>query len=235
MHKRANQSLHKINEYYGRRSIIAVHIATAPSTPVEGVLSSANSLLKSMEEILSWDWQGAEIVIEHCDTAVNGRNYEKGFLPLKDEIKTLLKIRKIFDVGITINWARSAIEGRSVDTPLEHLKLLSINKLLSGLMFSGVSKNDRKYGSWKDNHMPFSQPSICVNNDFFEKNSLLTQKNITSTLGEIDVNNLDYLGIKILAMPIDKSSIKTRVGYNKTAISTIEESLKSLNRGYTHK
>jgi len=110
MHKRANQVLHKMNAYYGRQSAIAVQIATAPSTPVKYVSSSTDSLLKSMEEILSWDWEGAKIVIEHCDTAVDNIPFEKGFLTIEDEIKTLIELQDMHNVGITINWARSAKE-----------------------------------------------------------------------------------------------------------------------------
>ena len=69
MYKRANNSIHKINDLHGRKSIIAVQIATAPSVPVKGVSSSKSSLLRSMEEILSLDWQGARVVIEHADAA----------------------------------------------------------------------------------------------------------------------------------------------------------------------
>ena len=38
-----------------------------------------------MEEILSLDWQGAKVVIEHYDSAMPGLPFEKGFLTFEDE------------------------------------------------------------------------------------------------------------------------------------------------------
>jgi len=222
MHKKANQALHKMNEYYERQSVIAVQIATAPSTPVEYVSSSADSLLKSMEEILSWDWEGAKIVIEHCDAAVGNTPFEKGFLTIEDEVKTLIELKDLHDVGMTINWARSAIEGRNTSKPIEHIKMALKNNILSGLMFSGVSDNDIQYGSWKDTHMPFSKNE---NVQFFEENSLLTQEEISNTLNIVDLDSVDYLGVKLLSMPIDSSTIDRRVGLNSDAVSILNKIL----------
>ena len=223
MHKLANQMLHKMNDRYGGRSVISVQIATAPSVPVAGAASSKGSLLRSMDEILSWDWGGAKVVIEHCDTAVKEQSFEKGFLPLEDEVEVLSEVSRDYNVGATINWARSAIEGRSVGKPIEHAIMLSRNSLLSGLMFSGVSECDKKYGAWKDTHMPFAQPFNEVEN--FEKESLLTEKNIVGVLDAIDCSELDYLGIKLLSMPIDSQSIEKRVGVNKDAIFILNEKI----------
>jgi len=227
MHKRANQMLHEMNDRYGCKSVIAVQIATAPSVPVAGVSSSMKSLFLSMDDILSWDWGGAKVVIEHCDTAVINQPFEKGFLPLEDEIEVLRKVSREFDsanVGVTVNWARSTIEGKSMDKPVEHIVTASKNDLLSGIMFSGVSEIDENYGSWKDTHMPFAQSSS--NNKYFESNSLLTEKNIAAAVNEADLNNIDYLGVKILAMPIDSTSIERRVGLNKDAIDTLDSVLR---------
>jgi hypothetical protein len=223
MHKRANQVLHKMNECYGRQSVIAVQIATAPSTPVEFVSSSTDSLLKSMEEILSWDWEGAKIVIEHCDTSIIAQPFEKGFFTLDDEIKALSKLSTSNNLGITINWARSAIEGRSSNKPIEHLKLVLKHNMLSGLIFSGVSDKDERYGPWRDTHMPFAR-SFDV--EFYEESSLLTLDNVTRSLNCVEVERLDYLGIKLLSMPIDSSSIDRRVGINRDAISILNQILK---------
>jgi hypothetical protein len=222
MHKKANQVLHKMNECYGRQSVIAVQIATAPSTPVEYVSSSTDSLLKSMEEILSWDWEGAKIVIEHCDAAVGNTPFEKGFLTIEDEVKTLIELKDLHDVGMTINWARSAIEGRNTSKPIEHIKMALKNDILSGLMFSGVSDNDDQYGNWKDTHMPFAQ---SFNVKFYEENSFLTYENIINTLKSLNVNDLDYLGIKLLSMPIESATIERRIGINYDAVSILNLSI----------
>ncbi len=226
MHKRANQVLHKMNECYGRQSVIAVQITTAPSTPVGGVSSSMDSFLRSMDEILGWDWCGTKIVIEHCDASIIDQPFEKGFFTLEKEIEALSVLSSANTLGVTINWARSAIEGRSPSKPVEHLKLASKYNLLSGLIFSSVSDFDERYGSWADTHMPFAQ-SYDVQH--YEENSLLTRENVMNTLKTIDVDNLDYLGIKLLSMPIDKSTIERRVGLNKDAISILNNVIAELN------
>jgi hypothetical protein len=81
-----------------------------------------------------------------------------------------------------------------------------------------VSDNDDQYGSWKDTHMPFAQSGDM---QFFEENSFLTQENISNTLDAIDINSIDYLGIKLLSMPIDNSTIDRRVGLNYDAVSLL--------------
>ena len=227
MHKRANNFLHRMNDLYGRKSIIAVQIVTAPSFPAKGVSSSLDSFLKSMDEILSWNWDNTKIVIEHCDASVSKQPFEKGFFDIENEIQALSRISSIYKVGITINWARSAIEGRSSDKPLEHLKLASKHKILSGLIFSGVSKSDEYYGDWKDTHMPFAR---SYNVEHYEKNSLLTLENITRSLECIDVEKLDYLGVKLLSMPINKPDISRRVGLNFDAISILDKILDKIKK-----
>ena len=151
--------------------------------------------------------------------------FEKGFLTLQSEIDILLKLSDRHDVGITINWARSAIEGKDIYKPLEHIKLALKYNLLSGLVFSGVSDNDKNYGSWKDMHMPFAK-SYDVK--YFEKNSLLTYESISTTLKLVDLNVLDYLGIKLLSLPLDTFDIDRRVGLNKDAIFILENIISEL-------
>ena len=117
---------------------------------------------------------------------------------------------------------KTRIEGNSSDKPIEHLELVSKNKILSGLIFSGVSKSDEHYGDWKDTHMPFAR---SYNVEHYEKNSLLTLENITRSLECIDVEKLDYIGVKLLSMPIDKPDISRRVGLNCDAISILNNIL----------
>jgi hypothetical protein len=224
MHKRANQMLHKMNDRFGRQSILAVQLATGPSVPVEGVSSSKESLLRSMEEILCWDWDGARVVIEHCDASNDGRPNAKGFLPLDQEIEVLQSLACDHEVGVLINWARSAIEGRDSNKPIEHLKMATQHKLLSGLIFSGVSSVDDQYGSWSDSHMPFAQ-SFGVKH--FEVNSLLTQEAIQNSLAVVELEKLDYIGVKLLSMPLDSQDIKRRIGLNEDGISILNKIINS--------
>ena len=220
MYKRANKILRKMNDKYGKRSVIAVQIITSPSIGKKNVSSSIDSFLKSLDQIMSWDWEGAKIVIEHCDRFIPSQSFEKGFMSIEDEVKALSKISSNYDIGITINWARSAIEGRSPNMPIEHLEIAFKNNLLSGLIFSGTSNNDELYGEWKDTHMPFAQ---SYNSEYYENNSLLTLDNIKQTLACIDIKKLDYLGVKLLSMPIDRPDIDRRVGVNLDAISILNQ------------
>lgn len=222
MHKRANQMVREINMHSGRSSVLAVHIATAPSVPVDGVTSSVDSLLLSLNEILAWDWMGARIVIEHCDSYAGDHHFEKGFMSLDDEILALNSISENYKVGLAINWARSAIEGRSPSTAIDHINLARKNNLLSGFVFSGTSDKAGSYGVWKDSHMPFEN-SYDV--EYFQPNSLLTENNIRATIEALDLQELDYIGVKLLSMPIDSSSIDTRVGMNRDAITILNNIL----------
>lgn len=227
MHKRANRMVHRINSHFGKESIIAVHIASAPSMSIPGVSNSIDSLLKSMHEILSWNWMGARIVIEHCDSCINHNKVEKGFMSINDEIKSLTTLSSDYKVGLTINWARSAIEGRSPLTVLKHIKLARENNLLSGLIFSGTSANDKVYGVWKDLHMPFAN-SFGIKN--YESNSLLTKRNIKKTLESFNICELDYIGFKLLSMPLIHSSIQRRVGVNQDAALVLNHIISETRR-----
>jgi len=74
-------------------------------------------------------------VIEHCDSYVGTHPFEKGFMSVDEEISVLKSFAGNFKVGLAINWARSAIEGRSSSTVVDHIKLARKNKLLSGFFF----------------------------------------------------------------------------------------------------
>lgn len=218
MHKKAQQSVLNINRHSGRPAILAVHIATAPSVPVAGVTTSIDTLLLSLNEILTWDWMGARIVIEHCDSYIGRHAFQKGFMAIADEILTLKSLSDKFKVGLTINWARSAIEGRSAATAIDHIALARKYGLLSGFVFSGTSDKAGEYGVWKDSHMPFEK---SYNIEHYQPGSLLTASTLRETLNALNFKDLDYIGVKVLAMPIDSASIARRVGINRDAITVL--------------
>lgn len=111
-------------------------------------------LAASLDEITEWDWSGVRIDIEHCDAAVPGHPAEKGFLSLEDELKVL---DRPGDGGVVVNWARSAIETRSADGPVDHLTLARRAGRLRSLVFSGVAAVDTAFGpAWVDAHLPAS-------------------------------------------------------------------------------
>src|SRR3990167_8569811 len=212
MHKKAHQKLKEINRVFNKNVFIAVQIATSPSVSISGVSSSISSLMRSLVEILSWNWMGAKIVIEHCDAFTGDLSFEKGFMNLNDEIEVLQFFSKNHDVGMTINWARSAIEGKSAETVIEHIKKVKKSRLLTGMMFSGTTDINAEYGAWKDTHMPIAQEGMAWSN------SLLTEKKIGETMLNISLDQIDYVGIKLSLMPFASKSIDTRVNINKNGV-----------------
>ena len=93
-------------------SFVGLH--TAPQRA-----ASADALVRSLDEISSWDWAGAELVVEHCDAAIPGQDFEKGFLSLDDELDAI--DRSDAHVGLWLNWGRSAIELRNADAVTDQL------------------------------------------------------------------------------------------------------------------
>jgi len=131
--QKARDAIAKLNAHAGKEVVRAIQIHTSPNKAKAG--SSKESLTKSLIEMLSWDWQGAKLVIEHCDAYVEGQDPSKGFLKIEDEIDACLKakIETGKSVGITINWGRSAIEARSASGVIKHIQAAKAAGLLSGL------------------------------------------------------------------------------------------------------
>jgi hypothetical protein len=173
----------------GKVQHLFLHSAPRGGTP--------DALAVSLAEILSWDWNGTRLHLEHSDAAVPGQESQKGFLSLTDELTVL---DQLGDVGLVINWGRSAIESRSVDGPVEHLERARAAGLLSGLMFSGAAESESEFGSaWLDAHLPTSS---------VEPTSLLTPAEITRSLRAAgdDV----FLGVKVGVRPV-KADVAQKV------------------------
>src|SRR5450756_1748773 len=80
-------------------------------------------------------------------------------------------------LGITINWARSAIEGRSPDTAVRHIESARTAGVLSGVMFSGCSPVATDFGyPWIDAHLPAREVEGAPNS------SLLTADRIRESV-----------------------------------------------------
>eukprot|EP01119_Soliformovum_irregulare_P000554 TRINITY_DN1038_c0_g4_i1.p1 TRINITY_DN1038_c0_g4~~TRINITY_DN1038_c0_g4_i1.p1 ORF type:complete len:248 (+),score=88.95 TRINITY_DN1038_c0_g4_i1:145-888(+) len=205
--QKAIEWFHKVRDAVDRLvqnqtgNVLAVQIHSAPRAN----RSSPEALLQSMEEILSWDWKGSEVVIEHCDALVPSHDPIKGFLALEDELRVIESLQSKKDVktpfGMSINWGRSAIEGRSDQTPFEHISKIKnfesrlSRPILRGLMFSGVTSSDPIYGNWIDGHPPFASPNLN------SRNSMLTPELAKQCID--GAGSLLYLGLKIAPKPID--------------------------------
>lgn len=186
----ARLAVQRLNAALGREAVAAVAVHSAPRLGGSGALSSPEAFADSLSVLRAHDWEGAELLVEHCDAAVAARAPDKGFLRLEDECAAVGLSAGRTPARVLINWARSAIETRSAEGPLQHLRRAREAGLLAGLFFSGATPSDPDYGAWKDSHAPFStaRPS-----------SLLTPAAAKAALAEAGA--VDYLGLKIQPLP----------------------------------
>ncbi|OKL50446.1 DUF4862 family protein [Boudabousia marimammalium] len=138
----------------------AVQIHSAP----KGGGSEA-AFAQSLKELVTWDWHGAALTVEHCDSASGTVAPEKGFLDLGQELAAITQVYEGSQeeaegaarvrLGVSVNWARSVLETGSVETPLEHLGMAREAGLLRGYMASGIDPQDSAFGpGWVDGHLP---------------------------------------------------------------------------------
>lgn len=145
---------------------------------------STAALGRSLGELAGLDWSGARLVIEHCDAPAADHPAEKGFLQLAEELAVLDEHPGI---GVLINWGRSALEGRSAETVVEHLRTAREAGRLAGLFLSGVAAVDNPYGAaWTDGHLPMTA---------MEPASLMDAEQVTRCLTELPPDAV--LGLKI--------------------------------------
>ena len=197
----------RLNDSAGDAAVIAVELQAGPG-PHPRSSAGAAALAASLTEIGAWDWEGAAVLLEHCDALVPGQAHAKGFLPLGDEIAAIRMSGA--DVGIAVNWGRSAIELRSSSLVLEHVQEARDAGVLRGLMFSGVADRPSAYGeAWADAHLPFSpHPGAADAAAYAEPASMLTVPLARSALAE--AGELLYSGIKFAWRPAD-ASVEGRV------------------------
>lgn len=182
--------INRTNDRFGMKKILALEIQSAPLAGSDDVALAAECFAESLQQITRWDWP-CELVIEHCD-AMNKPDSRKGFLPLEQEIAVIQALEK--EVGIAINWARSAIEGRSTELPLQHLQQSQQAGRLKALMFSGTTTGGA-YGDWQDLHAPFAPFSgsqvSCAE-------SLMTVELASEMFALAPLESLSFAGIKLL-------------------------------------
>ena len=148
--RRARDLALRIADEQGRPAVAAIQLHSAPG-PVGG---SSEALARSLEEVVRWDLAGADVLVEHCDAPTPGRTSAKGYLSLTDELAAIDAVR--CDVaGVSVNWGRSAIEGRSAATPLEHVRAAATARVLRAVVFSGATDRETAWGpAWGDAHIP---------------------------------------------------------------------------------
>ena len=207
--EKARKAVHRLNRHLGRKAVLGVEIHSAPPLNEKiaaSVGSNRERFLQSLNEIRAWDWDGARLSIEHCDRYISGGLAPaKGFLSMEDEIWAASESRGETPIGVLINWGRSAIEGRSAETPVAHLELAKKAGLADGVIFSGASQGDALYGDWADSHAPFGR-------------GLMTPKAVRAALGALGPS-ARFTGFKIQALPKDLS-VADRVQFVQDSLST---------------
>lgn len=209
-YKQAQQAILKLNNHIDRKAVSFIKIHTAPKIS-NIATSSTDALQASLETMQSWDWYGANLIIEHCDAHIEGHESEKGFMSLEDEIAAIKYVNTKLnsDIGISINWGRSAIEARSSKGPLLHIEQAQQHGLLKGIIFSGASGSKGPYGQWKDTHMP---PAKSCDIPSYAVDSELTIEEIKRSFSQCKPEKLDFIGAKISLSP-NQGSVEERISY----------------------
>ena len=188
--------------------VAMVGLHTAPT----GV-GDAAALAESLAELTDLDWNGAQLVIEHCDTVMPEHPFEKGFLPVADEIAVAAQTGA--SIGMWMNWGRSAIELRCADAVTSQISAVAASGLLKGLTFSGASAADGPYGdAWSDAHLPVLAADPA-------SGSLLDDAHVRAALSA--AADVEWLGVKVSRRPHDRTAadIVRTVESNLTAIRTV--------------
>lgn len=203
-----------IADEQGRRAVVAVQVHSAPG-PVGG---SPEALALSLEEIASWELAGADVLVEHCDAAVPGRPAAKGYLTLADELAAVASVGSEH-AGVSINWGRSAIEGRSAATPLEHIRAAVDWGVLRAVVFSGATDQETAWGpAWGDAHIPPSSDAQGPPLGAFVA-SLLGPDEIAAALGSAGVQC--HVAVKVAVRPTD-ADVATRLAVARAALALVD-------------
>lgn len=190
----AHRAVRDVHERTGRPTVRAVEIHSAPSAPAP---SSAAAFTRSLAEIAEWDWQGAELLVEHCD-APRESGAAKGFLELPEEIDVVRSLRPSSrtPLGVMVNWGRSAIEGRDTRTPVDHIAQAGAAQLLRAVAFSGCTdRPDGRGGPWADVHLPVADPALT------DDPSLLDRSRIAQSLRAAGHAAHLFAGLKVSCPP----------------------------------
>ncbi|MCS3843388.1 DUF4862 family protein [Microbacterium sp. AK031] len=190
----AREFVEQVNSSDGR-SIDAVQLHSAPGRH----LSSADAFARSLEEIRSWDWKGAELAIEHCDADTGLHKPSKGFLSLEQE----LAIATSQGIGIVINWGRSAIETRDAEGPATHIAAAVSAGALTGLILSGCASVESAYGAaFDDRHVPIRGWGAGPLSDAADASILTIEQAQRCVALALQAPQLRFLGVKVKAPAI---------------------------------
>lgn len=227
--RRACAAVARLNAAVGDRVVAFVQLQAGPSrhgaaAATAGVASSAASLARSLKELVALDWQGARLMLEHCD-AYDGVAPVKGLLPLSQEIAALKEVNDGIStkVSLTVNWARSVLEARDTAAASTHLSRARNEGLLGGIMFSGCCGASGPFGSWTDTHMPHALSPELPHG---AEGSLLTADEVCHCLDAAGgPSELAYIGIKIAAKHKDDKDVTGRLAVNGELLTLLAEAV----------
>lgn len=187
--------------------IKAVQFHSAPTGKADAAMFAL-----SLIELASWDWGGAQLWVEHCDAQVAGQEPNKGYLRLDQELAVLDQVSAAAPAagwGLVINWARSAIEGRSAATALAQIKAGAASGWLRHLGFSSCSGEQTAFGvPWVDAHLPLAGTSCAP------AGTLLGAAEIADALAS--AGQVSY-GLKIGLRPDELTAAEKLAGLDENA------------------
>lgn len=208
---RIRDDVHRLNDRTGRATVQVLELHSAPRASA----GRPELLADSLEQLATWDWDGTKLVIEHCDAEVPQRRPEKGYQSLSAEITAIQQSGT--DVGISLNWGRSAIELRDPDRVTDHITYAADAGLLHGLIISGASNQPSVFGpGWTDAHHPFEK---SARHPHGERTSLLTEDRVTSAFAA--AGPLLWAGVK-LGFPYPTADVSDRVAMIADALDAID-------------
>ncbi|MFD6175524.1 MULTISPECIES: DUF4862 family protein [unclassified Isoptericola] len=143
----------RVDEAAGRRRVTGIELHTAPG-PAHG---DPESLVRSLAELAATAPVPVPLVVEHCDAPSGNGPPDKGYLRLEDEVRAAgaAAAASGHPVRLGVNWGRSAVEGRSTSTPVEHARTAAASGLLATAVLSGTSSSAGPWGeAWRDVHVP---------------------------------------------------------------------------------
>jgi hypothetical protein len=186
--RQAAAAVRRMNQALGRRAVVAVELHSAPlALPGR---SSPECLRESLVECGSWEWDGAALLVEHCDALVGRQPVAKGFLRLEDELEAVRDANEgsASPLGITLNWGRSVIETRAPQGAVRHIEQARASGLLAGVVFSGCAAVKTGFGAaWADVHVPPARPRGAdaptgAPSNLLEPRSLMTESRIRDAI-----------------------------------------------------
>lgn len=181
--REAANTMRRVNDLTGWRFFTHLALHAAPQA-----LGDTAAFARSLDEISAWEIDGAGIVVEHCDAWSDTHSVEKGFLQLADELAVIRELGAAH-VKVSLNWGRSAIEGRGPELAQEHIDKAAAAGLLGGMIVSGAqSEAAGGFGPWVDAHIGLHEHQSA---------SVLTRQRASRAYRSALAAEPEYIGGKI--------------------------------------